>query len=292
MVQAHFLLDALRVTATGRTSQCGRLRILGAGAGALFVAHCVACQSPAIVRTARTLPAGANDFSLSLNLAHVSARAAGAPGAARAAATQFNYPELVPELMVSHGITDDVELGGRVGLGAGLFELNSKLRFLRTADDRFHAALAPALGYRVLGIVDGPVLTLPLLLTYELSPNVALSGGLLASYSSYHVPGGLSGTQADLGGNTLYLGGGAGLELRLGGFHLFPAVELQRSVFRDASSALAPEINMLFFSFTIGIGGHAKPPHEPAPAPAPAPPPEPPPAESPFASPPLSASAS
>src|SRR5690349_377911 len=110
-----------RVASTGRTSQRGGLRFPGASTGALFAAHCFACQSPAIVRTARTLPAGANDVSLSLNLTHVSARAAGAPAVARAATSQFNYPELVPELMVSHGITDDVELGGRVGLGAGLF---------------------------------------------------------------------------------------------------------------------------------------------------------------------------
>src|SRR5215831_9324237 len=134
----------------GRPSHRGSSRLVERGIRVLFVAQCLACQSPAILRTARTLPAGANDFSLSFNLAHISARPAGVPAVARVAVGQFNYPDLVPELLYSHGITNDVELGGRVGLGSGSFELNSKLRFLRVAADRFHAALAPALGYHFL----------------------------------------------------------------------------------------------------------------------------------------------
>jgi hypothetical protein len=226
--------------------------------GLLLLLAAVACQSPAILRTARTLPEGTSDFSLSLNLTHLSARTQAAETTAgaveRAAVDHFNYPNPIPEVLYSHGVSDGVELGGRVGLGSGLFELNSKFRFLHTAQGRLHAALAPALGYRVLGLVNGPVVTLPLLITYELSPRVALSGGALGSFASYSVASGLGGDQADLGGDTLYVGGAAGLELRAGRFHLFPAVELQRSVSRTGTAAAVPEIDMLFFSFTVGIG--------------------------------------
>jgi hypothetical protein len=232
--------------------------------GALLLFAAAACQSPAILRSARTLPEGTSDFSLSLNLTHLSARTQAAETAAsaveRAAVDHFNYPNPVPEVLYSHGVSDDIELGGRVGLGSGLFELNSKFRFLHTAEGRLHAALAPALGYRVLGLVNGPVVTLPLLITYELSPRIALSGGALGSFASYSVASGLGGDQADLGGDTVYVGGAAGLELRAGRFHLFPAVELQRSVSRTGTAAAVPEIGMLFFSFTVGIGPRPSPP--------------------------------
>jgi hypothetical protein len=213
------------------------------------------CQSPALLRTARTLPAGGNDLSLSFNLSHVSAHVVDdANTLARAVPTSFNYPNPVPDILYSHGMSDDVELGARVSLGSGLFELDAKVRYLETAQNRLHAALAPALGYRVLGIVNGPVVTLPALITYDVSPWWSLSGGVLASYASYDVARGLSSDEANLSGNTWYLGGGAGVELRGGRFHVMPAVELQHSVSRSGTAARAPRIDVLFLSLTIGVG--------------------------------------
>lgn len=223
------------------------------------------CQSPALLRTARTLPAGSSDWSVSFNWTHVSTNVAGVPDTIeRAVSSSFNYPNPVPELLYSRGITRDWELGGRLSLGSGLFELNTKLRYLEAAQGRLHAALAPALGYRALGIVNGPVVTLPALITYQLSPSLAISGGALASYAAYRVPARLS-DEADLGGNTLYVGGGAGVELRAGHFHIMPALELQRSVSRTGAAARAPEIGLLFVSLTIGVGSAeaSVPAHEP-----------------------------
>ena len=232
-------------------SLLGSSLLLGAG-----------CQSPALLRTARTLPPGASDWSLSFNWTRVSTNVAGVPDTLeQAVASSFNYPNPVPELLYSRGIRRGLELGGRISLGSGLFELNGKLRYLEAAQGRLHAALAPALGYRVLGIVNGPVLTLPALVTWELSPSLAISGGALASYAAYRVPASLS-EEADLSGNTLYVGGGAGVELRAGHFHIMPALELQRSVSRTGTAARAPDIDLLFLSLTIGIGPDESSPAE------------------------------
>jgi hypothetical protein len=229
--------------------RCRIPRLLG-----LCLLPVVGCQSPALLRTARTLPPGASDWSLSLNWTRVSTNVAGLPEALESEVSSFNYPNPLPELLYSRGILPGVELGGRLSLGSGLFELNGKLRYLEVAEGRLQAALAPALGYRVLGIVNGPVLTLPALFTYQVSPAWAITGGALASFASYHAASGLGDDVADLSGETVYVGGGAGVELRSGGFHVMPALELQRSVSRTGAAAQAPQIGMLFLSITVGIG--------------------------------------
>lgn len=222
---------------------------------ALALLSVMACQSPALLRTARTLPAGSNDLALSLSFTHVSASAAGVPDVIeRAASSAFNYPNPVPDILYAHGLLDDLELGGRLSLGSGLLELNAKLRYLEAFNGKLHAALGPALGYRLLGLVNGPVATLPALLTYDLSPQLSLTGGALASFASYRLASGLGGGDADVSGDTLYAGGGVGVQLRTGRFHVLPAVEVQRSLSRTGRARDLPEIGLIFLSLTVGIG--------------------------------------
>jgi hypothetical protein len=212
------------------------------------------CQSPALARSARSLPAGTSDWSLSFNLTHVSANVPGVPSSVeRVASHAFNYPNPVPELSYRQGVNDRFELGARISPGSGLLELQTKFQYLEL-DDRFFAALGPSFGYRALGIVNGPVLTLPALFSYELSPRWGLSGGLLASYAAYTIPSSLRLDEADLSGNTLYVGAGLGVELRAGRFHVMPALEVQRSVSRTGVPAQTPDIDLLFLSLTFGIG--------------------------------------
>jgi hypothetical protein len=119
-----------------------------------------------------------------------------------------------------------------------------------------HIALAPAFGYRTLGIVNGPVATLPLIVTYDLDASVSVSGGPLLSAASYDVPDDLDGgDDADLRGDTLYAGGAIGVELRAGMFHVMPSLEFQRSVSRSGDVADLPAIDMLFLNLTAGVGG-------------------------------------
>jgi hypothetical protein len=227
------------------------------------------CQNPALSRSARSLPAGTSDWSLAFNLTHVSANVRGVPSTVERVASQaFNYPNPIPEISYRHGINDRFELGARISPGSGLLELQTKFQYLELDDHRFFAALGPSFGYRALGIVNGPVLTLPALFSYELGPAWGLSGGVLASYAAYTIPRGLGLDEADLSGNTLYLGAGLGVELRAGRFHVMPALEVQRSVARTGVPAQTPDIGLLFLSVTFGIGP-ATPARAPEPSPAP-----------------------
>lgn len=211
-----------------------------------------ACQSPAITTTARTLPRGGADVSLSMNVTRISSPALEVEGV-RVPTAGYTYPSFVPELMIAVGAADDLELRGRLAAASGLLEGGIKYRFLHT--ERLHVALAPALGYRTLGIVHGPVATLPLLVTYDLEPWLSLSGGPLVQAASYRVPDDLDGDDdADLGGDTLFAGGALGLELRAGPLHLLPSVELQRSIARSGDAARLPAIDAVFVSVSGGLG--------------------------------------
>jgi hypothetical protein len=227
---------------------------LGGLAFVWFTLGVLGCQSPALVRTARTLPEGGSDLSFSLNLTRVSLREDVIDGPA-IPLQDFNLPNPIPDVLYDYGVTDDLELGARLSLGSGLIEAHSKLRFIEAADSTLHLALAPALGYRVLALVNGPVLTLPLIITYDLSPGMSLSGGPLVSYAAYSVPSRLDLGDLDLSGDTLYAGGGFGLEFRTAfGIHVMPALELQRSLSRRGDIDDLPVIDLLFLGVTFGWG--------------------------------------
>lgn len=221
----------------------------------------VACQSPALVRTARTLPEGGSDLSFTLGVTRVEFPDVVAEGE-RVPLGDVTLTNPLPDLLYAYGVSDDVEIGGRLSLGSGLIEAQSKLRFVEAANGRLHVALAPAAGYRVLVLVNGPVLTLPLLVTYDLSPYVSVSGGALLSFTSYSVADAFrSDEELDLSGQTLYAGGGLGVELRPAwGLHVMPAVEVQRSVSRRGDAADLPAIDMLLLHVTFGWGAHRSAP--------------------------------
>jgi hypothetical protein len=226
-------------------------RILGTLSIAV-AAGALGCQSPALVRTARTLPAGGSDLSFSLNVTRVAFPDLAVEGT-RVPLRDFTLPNPIPDVLFDHGLLDDVEIGARLSLGSGLVEARGKLRFVEAARGTFHLALAPAFGYRVLALVNGPVLTLPLLATFDLSPEASLSGGALLSHASYSVPDSFRPGDLDLSGDTLYVGAGVGLELRpLWGLHVMPTVEVQRSVSRRGDVAALPAVDMLFLGVTFG----------------------------------------
>jgi hypothetical protein len=211
-----------------------------------------ACQAPAVVRTARTLPEGAVDLSVALYHTRLSFDAP-SRGGVEVPFSSFELPNPVPDVLYAYGLSDDLEVGGRLSLGSGLLEGNVKYRYFESEAGTLHLALAPALGYRALGLVNGPVLTLPALVTWEMTPQLALSGGPLASYASYSVPDSLEPDDADLSGNTLYAGAALGLEWRPGlGFHVMPSLELWRSLRRGGQLADAPAIHMTFLCLTLG----------------------------------------
>jgi hypothetical protein len=224
------------------------------------------CQSPALVRSARTLPEGGHDVSFSVNVSRVSIGPVEVNGQ-RVPLQDFNLPNPVPDVLYDYGITDDVQFGGRLSLGSGLIEAHAMLRFVEAATGTLHMALAPAAGYRVLGLVNGPVLSLPFIVTYDLNHGMSITGGPLVSYASYSVPGSIDFGDLDIRGQTVYAGGGIGLELRPAlGIHLMPTVEVQRSVMRRGDIENLPVVDMLFFGLTLGWGSRrAAPAGTPAP---------------------------
>jgi hypothetical protein len=228
---------------------------------ALAAATLAGCQSPALVRTARTLPAGGSDLSLSVNVTRVSLREDVIEPSLPL--QEVNLPNPIPDVMYDYGISDDFELGGRLSLGSGLIEVRSKLRFLEAARGTLHAAVAPAIGYRVLALVNGPVLTLPLIVTYDLSSGMSLSGGPVISYASYSVPSRFDVGDLDLGGETLYAGGGVGIQFRPAfGLHVMPAVEVGRthaSMVKLEVSARAETSPMLTSEAAAGLNRRAEP---------------------------------
>src|SRR5262245_25102222 len=92
----------------------------------------VACQAPALVRSARTLPEGGHDLSLSVTLTRVSLRPVQVEGSAIPLA-DFNLPNPIPDVLYDYGLTDDVQLGGRLSLGSGLIEARSMFRVVHAA---------------------------------------------------------------------------------------------------------------------------------------------------------------
>jgi hypothetical protein len=212
------------------------------------------CQSPALVRTARTLPEGGHDLAFSVNVSRASVGPVEVEGT-RIPLQDFNLPNPVPDILYDYGLSDDIELGGRLSLGSGMAELHATLRFVEAATGTLHMALAPAAGYRVLALVNGPVLTLPLIVTYDFNAGMSISGGPVVSYASYSVPGSMDFGDLDLSGQTLYAGGGIGLEFRPAlGIHLMPSVEVQRSVSRRGQLDNLPVVDMLFLGVTLGFG--------------------------------------
>jgi hypothetical protein len=216
-----------------------------------------ACQTPAILRTARTLPEGEGDISLAVNVTRLSVDEQ-TVGNVTTPSASFTYPNLVPEILYNYGLSNDFEFGGKISLGSGLLEANVKYRYLQSEDGKLHMAAAPAIGYRAIGLVDGPVFTLPLLFTYDVAPLISVSGGPLASYAIYNVNDSLETDEADISGDTLFVGAGIGLEMRTRqGFHIMPTIEYQRSVSRsldDEFDGEVPALNVLFIGVTLGWG--------------------------------------
>lgn len=208
------------------------------------------------------MPEGGSDLSFSVSVSRVSLRELVVDGTTLPT-RHFVLPNPVPELLYDYGVSDDVEVGARLSLGSGLLEAHTKLRFVEAARGTLHLALAPAVGYRALALVNGPVLTLPLLITLDLSSSVSLSGGPLVSYASYSMPRRFRFGDLDLRGDTLYAGGGLGLELRPAwGVHIMPALEVQRSVSRRGDVESLPDVDMVFLGVTFGWASRRESAHD------------------------------
>jgi len=147
------------------------------------------CFATGVYRTARTVPKGEGDFTMGFNVVRLTMEnplrdtAAGQPTGGDT--LTFTYPNLIPELAYHYGVVDNVEIGGRLVLSAGLIEMDAKYRFLGDDSSTTHVALAPSIGYHALGLAEGVQATLPLIFTHDLTDSISLNLGAFGSFSHY-----------------------------------------------------------------------------------------------------------
>jgi hypothetical protein len=227
-----------------------------------------ACFSTGMYRTAKVLPKGEGDFAMNFSVVRLTmenpvknaADSSGTSSGLNDKNLTFTYPNLIPELSYHYGAGHDIEVGGRIVLGAGMIELDTKYRFIGTDTSSVHLAVQPAVGYQGYGVVEGVHLSAPLILTYDFNEDVSLNTAAFGSFAHYAstIDNGSNGP--DLSGNTVVAGGAVGVQFRsAGGFHFMPAIEVQRALSHsgDVVSEM-PKYTVVLFGITFGWGPNRK----------------------------------
>ncbi len=217
------------------------------------------CLAPAMYRTAHVLPKGETDFGMAFTIARVATGDYTTDrGTVLLPATGNTYVALLPEVSLHHGLGVGAEVGGRIAGGATIGELDLKYRLVGDDVSRLHVALQPAAGYRARAEnpfnavpdpdIGGYHVTLPVIVTYDVSPTLALSGAAFGLFTSYRD---FDDREPDLVGRIIYSGGSLSLRVQAGRtFYLIPSVELQRSIWRQDRASSEPTITM----FAAGLG--------------------------------------
>ncbi len=220
------------------------------------------CLNVGVYRTARSLPEGEGDLSLTWSYvrATVAARDVTTVDGEEVVAdgeseATFGYPNVVPEIAYHHGVLDDLELGGRLAPTAGFGELDAKYRFYGSNAERMHLAVQPTLGYRGLGFINGVHTSLPLIATFDVARAVSLNAAVFGMFTSYDASVENAQDELDFGGDSLVGGASVGVQLRSSsGFHFMPALELQRTLARSGDVESLPDISSVIFAITMGWG--------------------------------------
>jgi hypothetical protein len=212
------------------------------------------CFTTAMYRTAHILPEGEGDFAMNFSVARVRTDAY-REGGVEFDADTFMYPNVIPELSYHFGLAEDFEFGGRVALGAGLSEIDGKLRVLGGDTDRLNVAVQPALAYQGWGLAEGYRVAMPLILTYNISDRLFLNTAAFASYTSYNASESLDNDEVNLGGDYVIAGGALGIQFETkSGFYAMPGVEVQRMVVRTGDFEDVPKLTAVLFGVTLGWG--------------------------------------
>lgn len=197
---------------------------LAAAAAAVLL---TGCPSFSTMGTARTIPKGSNQFHVGMGGQQLRDWSVTESG------TLDNVTVPAFEVGLSHGVSDSVEVGGKVWfLGA---ELNSKFQLFRSASPTsgVDLALAPALSFYPLSGENNAgqqtsgglaFLHLPLLLGVNVGggSQVILAPRLTGTFAWGSASGGTSSTAS-----VLWAGGSLGLALKLGdSFRLMPQVSV------------------------------------------------------------------
>jgi hypothetical protein len=209
------------------------------------------CLTIGMYRTAHVLPEGEGDFGLNFSVVRASVEE---PSGSNLGTTTVTYPNVIPEISYHYGVSENAEVGGRIALGSGMIELDTKYRLLQS--DGLDLAVQPAVGYRSLGFIEGFQGSLPVILTHDLNPRVSLNASVFGAYTHYKLTDDFSSSDLDVAGNTVSVGGALGVQFRTrGSFYFMPGVEVQRSVHRSGDFiGEIPQVTYVIFGIMMGWG--------------------------------------
>jgi hypothetical protein len=194
----------------------------------------IGCAMSGNYQSARTLEKGTSNFGLTFSINTIIQDS-----------SSVTLPNIIPELDFHTGITPDLELGGRISVGAMGIEGDVKYRFFH--NDNVHLAVAPAVSYQGLVAVSGTALRVPLIATFDLSERFALNTALFGSYTHYtanKIEGEdyFSAMLGDIG----VFGFSAGPEIRGEVFYIRPMVEVSyHRPFNEGSESAMSDFSMV-----------------------------------------------
>ncbi len=137
--------------------------------------------------------------------------------------TDLTIPNILGDYAYHLGVAEDFEAGGRIAVGSGLLELDVKYRFLGGADSKLHVAVNPAIGYQTALFLEGISVSLPLILTYDLTSVLWVTVAGFVRYAALDQV--IDTDDASLGGDFLTTGGTLRLMIAGATFSLMPTVE-------------------------------------------------------------------
>lgn len=189
-----------------------------AGLGLVSLSGCMMAGN---YHTAKPLGKGISSFGLTFSANHYMFDYANVPN--------FTIPNLLPELTYHVGVTDDLDLGGRVSLGALGLEVDAKYRVFESGG--LHLALAPAATFQTFVLLNGGGVRLPLVATIDLNETFGLTAAAFGTFTRYTMTEmGLDDADGlgSLGGNTMSYGVAFTPDIRGETFFFRPGIEWMR----------------------------------------------------------------
>lgn len=147
----------------------------------------------------------------------------------------------IPELSLRRGISQQLDIGGRLALGQLALAVDARYRFWRR--QTVHLAVAPMMSIQNLRVMNGIRLQVPLVVTVELSDRLALNSSIFALGSRYTTldPDDAGSEFGVFQGGQLALGGGLSADIQASSRLLVrPGIEVTRYSLGSDEQGFAP----------------------------------------------------
>ncbi|HTJ43624.1 MAG TPA: hypothetical protein VL463_16075 [Kofleriaceae bacterium] len=197
------------------------------------------CMMAGNYHSAKTLNKGESQFGLTFSGTQYEKTSTDSMG--NVSRDAIVLPNIIPEITYHVGMAENVEVGGRVSIGALGMEGDVKYRFLH--NDKLHMAIAPALGAQAFVLIQGVYVRLPVILTYELADNVDFTVAVFGASEKFSPASSDSSDAGEFNGTFVSSGGAVGFDLHGETFSIRPAVEFTRYLynFSDGSGNSASD---------------------------------------------------